>query len=266
MKSLIAMLVFSTSAYSAISPEKSQYQLCESTKEYITVFRYLEDQKAFALKKDDMMKIADNVSKGCSGAAKRFIDVNELLIKSGVETGDAMKLGMKFSDKSDVNAEAFMTVFKETFLKEYLDLDMKDSIEFALKLSLETLGDQKLIQNDFQKIVKFCMSQSGLDLSGPKCSELAKKVVLSGTKFQMEMSPIFLGHYDFMTDKAGADLPTYKALEISLKLIESGPKSLENFKDAYRFASSKTGLDLGKNEAINYAELMASRSKTEIKN
>ncbi len=265
LASLLSYLAFSTSVFGAVEAPKSKFQLCESTKEYITVFRYLEAQKTFALKKDDMMRIADNASKGCSGAAKRFIDINELLIKSAVETGDAMKIAMKFTDKSDLMADVFITVFKETFLKEYLDLDLKDSIEFALNLALETEGDPKMIKSDFQKIVDFCMKQSGLDLNGTKCSDMAKKVVLSGTKFQLEMSSTFLGHYDFLTDKSGADLPTYKALELSLKLIGSGPMSVNNFKDAFKFASSKSGLDLGKSEAINYAELMATRSKTEIK-
>ena len=268
MKFTSAILLFSSGAINflqAAEIPQSKFQLCESTKEYITSYRYLESQKAFALKKDDIMKISDKISKGCSGAAKRFVDVNELLIKSSVETSDAIKIALKFTDKSDLMTEAFMTVFKETFLKEYLDLDLSDSIDFALKLALETEANPSIVKSDFQKIVKFCMSQSGLDLTGAKCSQMANKVVLAGAQFQMEMSPTFLGQYDYLTDKSGADLPTYKALELSLKLIEAGPKSVENFKDAYKFASSKTGLDLAKNEAINYAELMALRSKVELK-
>ncbi len=233
---------------------------CHSTKEYITTFRYLEDKKVFLLKKVDMMKIADVVSKGCSGAAKRFIEITDLLVKAQVETSDSIKLAMEFSAKNDQTGQAFIAIFKEAFLKEYLDLDIKSAIDFSRKLSLDKEGDPQMIKNDFQKIVKFCLAQKSLDLSGPKCSELASKVVISGTKFNTEMSPIFLDNYEYLTDTEGVNLSTYKAIEISLKLIESGPLSAENFKDAYKFAMSKSGLDLGKEAAINYAEIMAQRS------
>lgn len=256
---VILPVIFSVCANASIEQEK----LCQSTKEYITIFRYLEAQKVFSLKKSEIMKIADNTSKGCDGAAKRFIDTNELLLKAGVETSDAIKISMKFTDKSDQSADTFSTIFKETFLKEYLDLELKTALDFALKLSTDVEGNPALIKNDFQKIVKFCLDHKGLDLSGPKCSDLASKVAASGVKYKTEMSPIFLSHFEFLTDKKEVDLPTYKALEISLKLIESGPLSANNFKDAYKFAVSKTGLDLGKTEAINYSELMAQRSKLE---
>jgi hypothetical protein len=249
--------------YTNISKEKSKDILCQSTKEYITVFRYLESQKAFSLKKPDMMKIADVASKGCNGAAKRLIETNDLLLKAGLETSDSLKIAMKFTEKSDQTTEAFAAIFKETFLKEYLDLDIKTSIDLSLKLSAEADGDTTMIKNDFQKIVKFCLDHKGLDLSGPKCSDLALKVAVCGTKFKMEMAPSFLEHYNYLTDKEGVDLTTYKALETSLKLIAGGPLSPNNFKDAYKFAISKTGLDLSKIEAISYAELMASRSKLE---
>ena len=74
------------------------------------------------------------------------------------------------------------------------------------------------------------------------------------------MAPVFLDSFSFLTDKEAVDVSTYKALQISLKLIEAGPFSASNFKDAYKFAISKSGLDFGKEAAINYAELMAERS------
>ena len=275
MKSFACLIVLSSSVYASgdllRDQEKVQVpvqvsvqeKFCQSTKEYITVFRYLEVQKTFTLKKEEMMKIADVVSKGCNGAAKRFIETNDLLMKAGVETSDALKLAMKFADKSDQTTDTFATIFKETFLKEYLDLDLRTAIDFSMKLSLEAEGDAVLIKNDFQKIVKFCLDNKGLDLSGPKCSDLASKVAASGTKYKLEMSPTFFEHYSFLTDKDGADLATYKALEISVKLIDAGPLSANNFKDAYKFAISKTGLDLGKSQAIGYAEQMALRSSGE---
>lgn len=272
MKKFACLLVISSSVYAAgdllrdqtRDEEKAQKpvqeKFCQSTKEYITVFRYLEAQKTFTLKKDEMMKIADVVSKGCNRAAKRFIETNDLLMKAGVETSDALKLAMKFADKSDQTTDTFATIFKETFLKEYLDLDLRTAVDFSMKLSMEADGDAELIKNDFQKIVKFCLDNKGLDLSGPKCSDLAAKVAASGTKYKLEMGPTFFEHYSFLTDKDGADLATYKALEISLKLIEAGPLSASNFKDAYKFAISKTGLGLAKGQAISYAEQMAIRS------
>lgn len=263
MKKYLCLFILSNTSFASVEMFKEKNQFCQSSKEYITVYRYLEAQKVFSLKKDDMMKLADFSSKGCTGAAKRFIDTNELLIKAGLDSKGALKIASRFTNKTTQAAETFLTIFKESFLKEYLDIDLKNSIDLALKLSLETDGDASLIKNDFQKIVKFCTDHDGLDLSGTKCSELAAKVATSGVKFNLEMSPIFLQHFDYLTDKSGVDLPTYKALEISLKLTDAGPLSVTNFKDAYKFAISKTGLDLAKKEAINYAEVMALRSKLE---
>ena len=260
MKFLFCLIIFSISSYAVASPTNEKFKNCHSSKEYITTFRYLEEKKAFLLKKNDMMKVADVVSKGCSGAAKRFIEVTDLLVKAEVQTSESIKIGMEFSAKNDQTLSTFVTIFKETFLKEYLDLNIVSAIDFSKKLSLLEDGDPKMIKNDFQKVVKFCLDQKSLDLSGPKCSDLASRVALSGTKFNVEMAPVFLEHFDFLTAKEGVNLSTYKALEISLKLIVGGLLSAENFKDAYRFGISKSGLDLGKEAAINYAELMALRS------
>jgi hypothetical protein len=269
MKNVICFLVLSNASFAIANATqvaeaiKPKYLLCESSKEYITAFRYLEAQKSYSLKKEEVMKIADVVSKGCNGSAKRFIEINELLVKAGLETSDSLKIAIKFADRSDQTTDTFSSLFKESFLKDYLDLELKDSIDISMKLALETDSDATMIKNDFQKIVKFCLDQKGLDLSGPKCSDLASKVALSGTRFKSEMASTFLDHFNFLTDKSGADLATYKAVELSVKLIDGGPMSVTNFKDAYKFAISKSGLDLGKKEAINYAELMAERSKLE---
>ena len=263
MKLFFSIMVCLISTKTFAQSLNDQIQNCYSTKEYITTFRYLEDKKIFLLKKEDIMKVADVVSQGCDGAAKRFIEITDLLVKSKVETSESIKLAIEFSKKNDQASQAFIAIFKEKFLKEYLDLDIKSAIDFSKKLSLETDGDPNMIKNDFQKIVKFCLDQNSLDLSGPRCSELASKVVQSGTKFKTEMSSVFLDHFDFLTDSKGVSLPTYKALEISLKLINAGQLSAVNFKDAYKFAISKSGLDLTKVAAINYAELMAQRSVLE---
>jgi hypothetical protein len=261
MKKYLCLFVLSNAAVASVDFVKVKEQFCQSSKEYITVFRYLEAQKVFSLKKNDIMKIADVASSGCTGAAKRFIDINEVLVKAGLETSDSLKIAMKFTNKTDQAAETFLTIFKETFLKEYLDIELKNSLDYALKLALETDGDSVMIKNDFQKIVKFCTDSANLDLSGTKCSDLGSIVATTGAKFKIEISPLFLQHYEFLTDKSGVDISAYKALEMSVKLIEGGPMSATNFKDAYKFAISKTGLDLAKNEAINYAEVMAQRSK-----
>ena len=263
MKYFICFLAISNYAFAGVVTSKEKEKFCQSSKEYITLFRYLESQKSFVLKKDEMMKIADVASKGCNDSAKRFIEVNDLLMKAGVETSEALKISLMFTNKSYHVTETFITIFKETFLKEYLDLDLKDAINFSLKLSIDSLGDPEMIKNDFQKIVKFCIDHKNLDLSGPKCSDLAAKVAAVGVKFNLELASVFLEHFDFLTDKTGVDLSTYKALEVSLKLIESGPLSFTNFKDAYKFALSKSGLDLNKHEAINYSVLMAKRSVLE---
>lgn len=258
MKKIFFLSLFCSTTLAAVPV--TEKKLCHSSKEYITTFRYLESQKQFSLKKDDVMKIADTISKGCENSAKRFIDINTLLVKAGLETSDALKIAMKFSQQSDEASLTFTTIFKEAFLKDYLDLDLKTATDLALNLATNQNGDAIMIRNDFQNIVRFCLENKGLDLSGPKCSELASKIAAYGVIYKQEMGKVFTELFQFLTKKSGADLATYKGLEVALKMTEHGPFATKNFQDAYRFAVSKKGLDLTKSEAINFSELMAKRS------
>ncbi|EQC48873.1 hypothetical protein M899_0623 [Bacteriovorax sp. BSW11_IV] len=260
MKKMIFMLIATNSVYAAVPKTNLETKLCHSSKEYITTFRYLESEKQFSLERNDIKKIADTVSRGCENAAKRFIDVNSLLVKAGVQTADAIKIAMKYSNQSDEGANTYITIFKEAFLKDYLDLDVKAATELAEKLSFDKDGDAVMIKNDFQKIVRFCLDNKGLDLSGPRCAEIATKIADYGVKYNQEMGYVFTELFTFLTKKSGADLATYKGLELAIKLTENGPLVAKNFQDAYKFAISKKGLDYSKSEAINFAELMTSRS------
>src|SRR5688572_3898868 len=58
------------------------YQGCQSTREFVTTLEYLRDQKQLGLDEREGRKIAYEVAKGCTGAARRFQWSFEILLKT----------------------------------------------------------------------------------------------------------------------------------------------------------------------------------------
>ena len=141
-----------------------------------------------------------------------------------------------------------------------LDLDIKSAVDTALSLSLKEIEDPILIRNDFQKIVRFCLSSRGFDMSGKHCAKLASDVLQNTVKYNQAMSPYFLDLYEFSTENKKLNLAHFQALELAKEITSFGPESIKNFKNGYLFAISKKGLDKSKKEAIEFAKLMAKRT------
>ncbi|MDD0852060.1 hypothetical protein HBN50_03085 [Halobacteriovorax sp. GB3] len=259
-KTFFTLLLIPSLVPSLTHAEYAPIKQCSSSKEYITTYNYLKNKKEYSLKNNDLLRVSDSVSKGCTNAAKRFISISNLLVKAGLETSDAINTALKFSDKSDRSSETFITIFKESFLKEYLDLDIKSAVDTALSLSLKEIEDPILIRNDFQKIVRFCLSSRGFDMSGKHCAKLASDVLQNTVKYNQAMSSYFLDLYEFSTENQKLNLAHFQALELAKEITSFGPESIKNFKNGYLFAISKKGLDKNKKEAIEFAKLMAKRT------
>jgi hypothetical protein len=240
------------------------FESCHSSKEYITTYNFLKHNKVLSYKPSDIRKIADEVSKGCKDSAKRFIKIYHVLTRSGLDGVNAVDLATKFANKSTLHSNTFITLFSESFLEKYLDLNIKDAVNISKKLSLDLNGDIKKIKNDFQNTVKFCLDTNQLNLNGKKCADIAAKVVESGTKYDKEMARIFLKSFKYLSSRKGTNLATYKALNLSLELIDYGPYSFRNFKDGLEFAREKKNLDMTNIKAIEFAKTMAKRSYKEI--
>jgi hypothetical protein len=259
---LTTTLLLSTTAFASTN---LKYESCHSAKEYITTFNFLKQNDILTLKEKELQKVATKVSKGCQDSAKRFIKIFSVLTKSGLEGSNALNLAAEFSLKSNTHTNTFLTIFSESFLEKYLDLNIKDAVNISKKLALDLEGNIIKIKNDFQNTVKFCLKEDELNLTGPRCADIATKVVESGAKYNTEMANTFINSFKYASSRKGPNLATFKAVNLSLDLVKHGPFSLKNFKDGFEFSREKKNLDFSNIQAINFGKELAKRSSKEIK-
>ncbi len=243
---------------------------CPTVREYITTFEYLKTKKNYYTHAW-AQSVAHKVSKGCKGAALRFIKVFELMVKSDTYVGDSAKIAIQAAVAGDEATNSYIEVFQKSFLKNYLDLDLDTSIKLARGLSFDYKGDVKFAKNDFSKLVKFCVSQNALDLSKPVCAKLSYRISLYGQDTPTGVYGPFMVAFNYFTTGKGPRVTTSKALSISETLVKVSPMAVYNFIKAYEYGISKTGLDLTVSEAVKFAKSMgdgsvrvpASTTKTE---
>ncbi len=208
--------------------------------------------------------MAAQVSIGCNGAAQRFIRVTALLSQSGFAAHDAITEGVQFATRTDSEAATFVSVFQRAYLPDYLDMDLQGSLLMARDLAARFEGDVLEVQKDFERLVKFCMSAKDLDLPKPQCGALAARVAGRGRAVMEDagatdktektgISGAFISAFNFLRSPRGPELATFQALQVAEELVVSGVDGVENFKKAYRYALSKKGLGVPRQEAIVFA-------------
>lgn len=244
---------------------EDKYQTCMPTREYVTTFNYIEDHKDYAINAKDARKIADSVSKGCTGAAERFIKVTGLLSHAAIDTQTAMKKGVELALSTDAITKNFIVIFKNTYSEDALDLNVNESLKIATELSIDFKGNPKSIREDFKDLVEFCASAQELDLPKQKCAQMAYRISKLGEKFEGSVSDEFLNLFEYLSDTDGPNLTTFDALAVAEQALQYGPAAKENFIDAYKYAISDSGLHLTRPESVKFAKLMASRSLKEKK-
>ncbi len=266
---IISLLISSAMAKNTNSNNKIEQNIignpfnktCLSTREYITTLRFLRDKKDYQLSEKEMQKIADKVSTGCTGASKRFIKVHKLLSKLGVETRSSIENSLKFIDKKDDFIKVFIAIFRLTYDKEYLDLDVFSAMKISLKLSAEYEGDVKKSLEDFKDLIKFCMKNGSMELPSPKCATLATDVTYMGQYYKKPVAEPFIELFLFIQEaKNGPTLHKNLAIKTAKQIIKYGPLAVKNFKEAYLFATDKEGLGFSSHQAVKFATQLASRS------
>ncbi|MBT3235317.1 MAG: hypothetical protein HN353_05145 [Bdellovibrionales bacterium] len=243
---------------------REEFKKCLSTREYITTLKFLRGRQEFQLPEKMRRTVADKVSLGCSGASQRFIDVTTLLVKSQLDGKSAVKIGISYALSDDQKTKSFITIFKQSFLSKYLDLDIFSAIKMAQGLSLEQHGNAAWIVKDFNRLVKFCIKKEGLDLPLPACAKMATTIASLGGKFKERIARPFLDLYHFLINKNGGGLPLHQALKISRQVIKMGPNAPKNFILAYKYGVRPKGMELSSIDAIAFATKMAKRSIQEI--
>ncbi len=265
-------LLLSTAHAAKSEPSSEKLPPCYSSKEFITALEFLRSQKQFDLSEEQSRKTAESVAQSClqkgadrEGTAKRFIRITELLVKAGLTSKNAIETALEFSARTDAETEAFITIFRYAFLKDYLDLDMFASMNMAKRLSMDFKGNTKTAVSDFEKIVKFCASEKYLDLPRPQCGETAARLAKLGENEPRGVAEAWISSYEFLrSQKKGPGLATVNALELSEELLNKyGTVGLDNFSHAFRYAINKKGLDMSNDEALKFARKMAELTQTQ---
>lgn len=232
---------------------------CTTAREYVTTLDFLRGHTEFAVPETEAREMAREVSRTCTGSGGRFIAVMLLLTRAGLTGKDASREALAIAKRSDADAATFVTVFRMSYLEEYLDLELPDALRLAHSLTSEFAGDMLGVREDFETLVHFCVKERGLDLPRPKCAELATRIARKGEPWSGGIADSFLKVFRFVAGREGAHLTTATALSIAEDVIAGGPGAAENFIQGYRYAVSPTGLGLTEASALKFAREMAGR-------
>jgi hypothetical protein len=263
---------------------------CQPTLEYRTTLEYLRETKAIVSSETEARSIAARVAEGCQGAAERFVNTVELLSNAKLPSHLMVQKAVALAQNTPEVAESFVVVFRYAFLASHLDLDAVASLKLADSLSSEFKGNAKRAQVDFSRLLDFCLGT--LQLAKPACGEFAAQVTRFGEKLvEIEhevpeetwlswiterfaddglVSRPYLDFFAFLTsDEEGPRLATPDAQQLALKVLGHNPLAGEEFKDAYRFAAAKNGLQMERSAASDFAlglaKKMANLRLTETK-
>ena len=234
---------------------------CSTSKEYITTINFLRDHKEFGLEEKSLQSIADNVSKGCTDSALRFIKATDMLVKASLPTTTALEEGQRLAVKSNAEAENFVSVFKRIYLEKFFDLPASDALALAKKITVELERDHVRVMSDFNELSDFCLNRKGLDLSLKTCSDMIGKIIPKGEDKAPSIARAFVDLIEFMTvDSKGPQIPLKQAIDESIKVLDHGSRAADNYILAFKFAISEKGLSMKNTDAMAFSATMASRS------
>jgi hypothetical protein len=247
---------------------------CQPTLEYRTTLDYLRETKAMVTSETEARSIAARVADGCQGAAERFVNTVELLSTAKLPSHLMVQKAVSLAQSTEEVAESFVVVFRYAFLASHLDLDALAALKLADSLSTEFKGNAKRAQVDFSRLLDFCLST--LQLAKPACGDFAAEVTRFGEKLiEIEhqvpeqtwftwitnhfeddglVSRPYFDFFAFLTSEGdGPRLATHDAHKMALKVLGHNPLAGEEFKEAYLFASDKSGLQMDRSVASDFA-------------
>ena len=236
---------------------KEQRKDCESFREYVTTIEFLRDKNEVAMPEADAQKMALDVSKGCTGAANRFIKVTTLLSRSKISGKNAAQSGLKFVMKSDAEMQAFIEIFQKAYLKEFLDMDMMSSVDIAHSLSNDFTGDSTVATKDFNEIAAYCNASSVIKMRKQDCGALAGRIAKKGQNSKLSVAQEFKNQFEFLVSSDGPKLNINDAIKAAEDTVSISPKASKNFINAYKYAVAKEGLRQTSVQALSFAMQMA---------
>lgn len=212
---------------------------CESSKEFQNSYEDLRKHELLDLPERDNIYIAYEVSKGCDGAHERFKTVLSLLLKSGVDKKKCLEIALHFAKKTDEQTEAFLLVFKGTFLEKYMDLDFKSALATSLNLALNTKGNARHAAQDFREILDYCLATKNTGLPYKTCAPYTLELTKHSHLYESDgMKKSFHALVTFFSEQKETDYTLTRALKLSAKVLRKGPKAVESFYEQFRYSVS----------------------------
>ncbi len=247
------------------APAPTEVSQCLASREFVTALEFLRADEAFKLKDPEGRDLAFKIAEGCTGAAKRFIRISKTLFTTGANRRDMTRLGLRFSSGSDAETDAFIAAFSRAIAEDSLDLDYETSLQLALSLSKEFTGDLKTVREDFTQLVDFCSKDQALGLPRAQCGPFAAKLARKGETWKDGLAQPFIETFQYLKSESGPNLTTADALKIAETLVGQGPGGPENFKIAFKYGTSRSGLSLPRNEAVLFSKKLSSLTRIETK-
>lgn len=262
---ICSALVIATPILCAESQKKSEepefnYD-CRADREFITTHEYLKRKKEFGLKPEDMRRISLEVTKGCTGAASSFIESTELLLKTGIDGKTAIEQARDLAAKGPKVSKSFNLIFRGAFAKEFLDMDSGTALRIARRLTTEFKGEPNIAAEDYLSLAKFCVETKGLDMPRPDCATMAARVASFSESSKLPVANAFQKAVEFLTRTREVNLSLRDALPIAEALVAVSPDAVDNFKNAYEYATEKSGLNLPRVDAIKFAKAISENTK-----
>ena len=261
-KGLIYSFIILLASNMAYAEKHVQY--CDSAKEYITVLEFLRDGAKESKSSVELSnrKIADEVSKYCDGAARRFIKVVRLFGKLNIGMVNALPVAKKAAGVEDEKVKLFVNVLKDLYLKDGLDLSIRESLNVAeLYLQPSKISAKKMLK-EFKEMNSFCRSDRGMSRNKLACAKLTQQILAGIEAEKEEIAEDFIKNYKYLRGRR-LFLSSFDAIKLSKELIGYGPVAIKTYHRALKYAMNKKGLNLQKPDALKFAMDMAKRSKVE---
>lgn len=254
---LILISMFSIDATAEKSSDQKKAEWCDSHREFVTTLEFMRKQDYYEMGEKHSRDVAMKVSKGCTGAAKRYVKVYELLrkVEAGARTSINTAIDMALS--TDKRVSTFMATFRNAYSENKLDLDISNSLRIARGLSIEFKGDSDKAKRDYDRLVSFCVDQKKVGGSIPVCAKIAYEVTKSAENYKESASEGFIQVYEFLKNHKNLNFQISKAIIEAKKVVAIHPKAAENYVASFKYAISKKGLNIPANKTLKFAYEMA---------
>ena len=180
-------------------------------------------------------------------------------------------MDLNFPKSTDEKTEAFLSIFKLSFVESFVDFDAITSLKIATSLTLGLDSFPKWVQKDFETLANFCSKEKNLGIIKGECANFVVELVKlnankrnrKGEALSVGISEAFISGYDYFTkEEDGPKLANYDAIKQLIKILKVSPYGVSRFEKMYEFAIDD--MKVTRDEAIGLATNVALRSRADI--